>query len=276
MKLIATKGYRLLSPKLALCLIACSVVHSAGADVVFDGSIGSLPAGTLRSGDFIISESDGQLSGTNLFHSFERFNVNTGESATFSHTTPNVLNIISRVTGDTGTLIQGQINVGQETGGELSPSFASFWLINPSGIVIGEGAALNSNGAFRLSSSNEIGFLNGDSFFSHDVTNNSTLSIATPVAFGFLSGNPLADSVTPGTVTVGAIDNPGAPVVLNAFDVALVGTNTDPGSDGLSITGTTTESTACLWLLQELLSTPWGRTTQFLSTRPSLQAVFKE
>ena len=78
MKLIATKGYRLLSPKLALCLIACSVVHSAGADVVFDGSIGSLPAGTLRSGDFIISESDGQLSGTNLFHSFERFNVNTG------------------------------------------------------------------------------------------------------------------------------------------------------------------------------------------------------
>ena len=232
MKLIATKGYRLLSPNLALCLIACSVVHSAGADVVFDGSIGSLPAGTLRSGDFIISESDGQLSGTNLFHSFERFNVNTGESATFSHTTPNVLNIISRVTGDTGTLIQGELNVAQDSGGTLSPSFASLWLINPSGIVIGEGAALNSNGAFRLSSANEIGFSNGDAFFSHDVTNNSTLSFADPMAFGFLSGDILPDSVTPGTVVVEPISND---VSAFAFDLALVGTNADPEATGLRI-----------------------------------------
>ena len=232
MKLIATKGYRLLSPKLALCLIACSVVHSAGADVVFDGSIGSLPAGTLRSGDFIIGESDGQLSGTNLFHSFERFNVNTGESATFSHTTPNVLNIISRVTGDTGTLIQGELNVAQDSGGTLSPSFASLWLINPSGIVIGEGAALNSNGAFRLSSANEIGFSNGDAFFSHDVTNNSTLSFADPMAFGFLSGDILPDSVTPGTVVVEPISND---VSAFAFDLALVGTNADPEATGLRI-----------------------------------------
>ena len=241
MTLTATKRDRLLTIKLALCLTASSVVHSANADVVFDGSIGSVPAGTLRSGDFVIGESDGQLSGTNLFHSFERFNVNTGESATFSHTTPNLLNIISRVTGDTGTLIQGQLNVVQDSGGVLSPSFASLWLINPSGIVIGEGAALNSNGAFRLSSANEIGFTNGDAFFSHDVTNDSTLSFADPAAFGFLSGDTLPDSVTPGSVVFEPLNNNDSALV---FDLALVGTNADPGATGLRIGPEVTDDNA--------------------------------
>jgi filamentous hemagglutinin family protein len=50
-----------------------------------------------------------QIRGNNLFHSFSEFNVNTGQTATF--TGPNsIANIINRVTGQNPSNIDGGIN----------------------------------------------------------------------------------------------------------------------------------------------------------------------
>lgn len=66
------------------------------ADVSMDGTLG--PKGPLAGPNYQIPDTLGQTRGSNLFHSFDKFNINTGESATF--TGPSVIrNIISRVTG---------------------------------------------------------------------------------------------------------------------------------------------------------------------------------
>ncbi|MDR4498969.1 MAG: filamentous hemagglutinin N-terminal domain-containing protein [Candidatus Scalindua sp.] len=52
------------------------------AQVSLDGSMGT--GGSLTGPDYNITSELGQIRGSNLFHSFGEFNVNTGESATFS------------------------------------------------------------------------------------------------------------------------------------------------------------------------------------------------
>ncbi len=50
----------------------------------------------------------GSQAGSNLFHSFQSFNINTGESGTFIG--PNsVQNVIGRVTGGTSSMIDGRL-----------------------------------------------------------------------------------------------------------------------------------------------------------------------
>lgn len=65
------------------------------AEVITDGSLG---ASTSLSGAMQIPQSLGTTTGNNLFHSFNRFNINTGESATFTGNN-SLANVISRVTG---------------------------------------------------------------------------------------------------------------------------------------------------------------------------------
>ena len=62
-----------------LPFIMISPVH---AEITLDGSMG--PSGALAGPNYVIGHDLGRLKGTNLFHSFGRFNVMTGESATFT------------------------------------------------------------------------------------------------------------------------------------------------------------------------------------------------
>ena len=216
---------------------ALLVSGSATADVVFDGSVGPLPAGTTRSGSFVIREADGQLSASNLFHSFEQLSVNSGESAVFSHTTPGVQNIIGRVSGDATTQISGSVAVRQNVDGTNAATAASLWLINPNGLIISDGAFFDTIGSVRLSSANEINFDNGDSYFSHDVTQTSTLSVANPSAFGFLAGDALPASIVPGGIQVRQSDPLDTNAPLFLADAILVGTDVSPDQPGLLVQG---------------------------------------
>jgi large exoprotein involved in heme utilization and adhesion len=57
----------------------------ACAQIRTDGSVG--PAAqtlTVSGAKFTILQTSGRLSGANMFHSFQDFNVNTGQSATFT------------------------------------------------------------------------------------------------------------------------------------------------------------------------------------------------
>src|SRR5262245_42842500 len=74
------------------------------AQITFDGSLG--PAGSLAGPNFIIGSDRGRTVGNNLFQSFGLFNVQHGESATF--TGPgSIANVIGRVTGGQISTIDG-------------------------------------------------------------------------------------------------------------------------------------------------------------------------
>jgi filamentous hemagglutinin family protein len=107
-------------------------------------------ANTAISGDCQIScqINGGTIAGQNLFHSFEEFNLSKGSSTYFAD--PGVANIFSRVTGNNPSAIFGILGV---SGGD-----ANLFLLNPNGIMFGEGAALDLNGSFFATTADQIQF----------------------------------------------------------------------------------------------------------------------
>ncbi|GAB3274523.1 filamentous hemagglutinin N-terminal domain-containing protein [Parahaliea aestuarii] len=211
--------------------------HNTWADAVFDGTIGPNPAGTLRAGQFEIREGDGAVAGNNLFHSFSAFGVERGEMATFSHQAGNIDHIIARVSGSTATEIYGAMQVRQDLGGSLGPTDAALWLINPNGIVVGDGAIFDPQSTFVLSTANRLGFANGDSFHSHEPVLSSVLSVAEPAAFGFLDRQDLPAGVTARGITVAIADPDDNNIPLLLPNLTLVGTSIDPAMPALQLSG---------------------------------------
>ena len=131
----------------------------------------------------------GALRETNLFHSFEQFNVDNGQRVYFANPT-GVENIFSRVTGSNLSEIMGTLGVNGN---------ADLFLINPNGIVFGENASLDVNGSFVGSTADAIQF--GDrGFFSATEPETPPLLTIKPSAFFFNQINPgtiVNRSVTP-------------------------------------------------------------------------------
>ncbi len=115
----------------------------------------------------------------NLFHSFQQFGLNTDQIANFL-STPNIQNILSRVTSNNPSIINGLIQV---TG-----SNANLFLINPAGIIFGTNAQLNVPADFTATTATGIGFANNHWFNAFGDNNYSTL-IGTPNQFAFDSSN---------------------------------------------------------------------------------------
>ena len=170
MKSIA-KGFML------MMLLAVQQIY---AEIIVDGSLG----GGMREipgNDYKITENYGLREGTNLFHSFLIFNVNTGESAEFS-TNSATNNIFARVTGGESSLIDGTISIKDVKG-----SKANLWLMNPAGWFIGKGASINIQGAFHLTTADAIGFVDGKTYFA-DPTRKLELSAKAPIDYQFNQG----------------------------------------------------------------------------------------
>jgi filamentous hemagglutinin family protein len=110
---------------------------------------------------------------SNLFHSFQEFNIGKGERLYFND--PGVANIFTRVTGNNSTEIFGTLGV---TGN------ANLWLLNPQGILFGNGTTLDLNGSFIVTTADEIIF--GDRGFfaaNPDTRENLPLLTVNPTAF---------------------------------------------------------------------------------------------
>lgn len=93
----------------AIAMMVSSLVlvgEEGWAEIILDGSLGQ--QGEIAGPNYSISDDLGKIEGTNLFHSFQTFNLNTGESATFTGPST-VENIISRVTGGEPSLIDGTL-----------------------------------------------------------------------------------------------------------------------------------------------------------------------
>ena len=155
----------------------------AYAEVVLDGTLGF--RGALEGPHYQIGAELGQQHGGNLFQSFSHFNINTGESATFSGL-PSVHNIINRVTGGNPSRINGLIR-------SNIPN-ADMYFLNPYGIMFGEGANLDVQGSFHASTADTLRFSDGSEFNAR-YPNNSLLTIAPIKAFGFLTDAPAAITV---------------------------------------------------------------------------------
>jgi filamentous hemagglutinin family protein len=175
------------------------------AQITLDGTIKpGAQSGPLTGPNFVIPASAGETKGNNLFHSFGQFNVPSNQTATFKGPA-SIANVISRVTGGEPSSIFGRID------SKTDMPAANFFLLNPSGVVIGAGASLNIGGAFRVSTAgclraagaNCLGPDDGTKLkFFVDPSRQSVLTADTPAAFGFLTANPVRISVEGSTLSV--------------------------------------------------------------------------
>ncbi len=162
-----------------LLLILFSLLPPAwaqeGTNITPDRSLGTMV--TPNSDRSIHTIGGGTMRGPNLFHSFERFDVGTDDTASFIGPA-SVAHILSRVTGGQQSMIDGTLQSGI--------AGADLYLLNPSGVIFGPNAQLDLQGSFHVSTANVIRLRDGGLFVTH-LSAESQLTVATPVAFGFLS-----------------------------------------------------------------------------------------
>ena len=166
--------------KLNLLILAILVIcqHPVLADIVTDGSVGPAAQSiNAIDGQLTIGQELGSLKGKNLFHSFQQFDIERNEMATFTGNDA-IENVISRVTGGNESHINGILR--SEVGS------ADFYFINPAGVVFEENSKVDVPASFHISSAGELIFADGSSF-SALIPEASTLTVATPEAFGFTS-----------------------------------------------------------------------------------------
>jgi filamentous hemagglutinin family protein len=159
----------------------------------------------------------GQLSndGTNLFHSFSQFGLDANQIGNFI-SNPEILNILSRVTGGNPSVINGLLQV---TGGN-----SNLFLINPAGIIFGSNAQLNVPASFTATTATGISF--GNHWFSATGANDYAALVGTPSNFAFTTSMPGA-ILNDGELTV----QPGQNLTLLGGTVVNTGKLTAPGGN---------------------------------------------
>ena len=168
--------------RLSVLLVGSLLLGTAAfAQIIRDGTIGpGVDTQPTNAPNFTIPEWHGEIAGSNLFHSFQEFNIRAGESATFTSSGAVAIdNVISRVTGGNLSAIDGLLR-------STVPG-ADFYLINPQGVVFGEGAQLDINGAFKTSTGTTLEFSEGPAFDASAAA--PILNVAAPTQFGFIGAS---------------------------------------------------------------------------------------
>jgi filamentous hemagglutinin family protein len=160
------------------------------AEVTLDGTLG--PSGPLPGPDYQIGADLGEQQGSNLFHSFQSFNLQSDESAHFSGP-DQIKNIFSRVTGGQPSHIDGLIR-------STMPD-ADMYFLNPSGILFGPQARLDVQGSFHASTADTLYLQDGGQFNAREPSN-SLLTVAPLEAFGFLTQVPASISTKESQLSV--------------------------------------------------------------------------
>ncbi|MGL5076483.1 MAG: filamentous hemagglutinin N-terminal domain-containing protein, partial [Waterburya sp.] len=194
--------------------------HSASAQVTSDGTTGTIV--NANGNNFEINE--GKRSGGNLFHSFGEFSVPSGGEAVFNNPV-DVDNILSRVTGGEISNIDGLIE---------AQGSANLFLINPAGIIFGQGASLAIGGSFYGSTADSILFEDGE-FSAVNNLNQPILTINAPIGLG-LRDNP-GDIVVNGTPNATKQFDSAQLSVLEDQSINLIGGNLDFNDARISAPG---------------------------------------
>lgn len=197
------------------------------AQIYLDGSMGTV--GALAGPNFVIPSTVGQTRGANLFHSFKEFNIQQGQSATFSGPS-SINNIFSRVTGRQESTINGLLK--SEIAG------ANFYLINPAGIFFGPFAQLDVGGSFHVSTADYLRFADGAKFHA-DLSKQSILTTAPVAAFGFLVPKPVGITINQSGNTSVKLNfrvQPGQTMSLIGGDIDIVGSPRTINTEGKEAT----------------------------------------
>ena len=182
-----------------------------------------IPDNTLPNNTIVIPEGNadiiqgGSQTGSNLFHSFQDFSVLTGREAFFNNSL-DINNIITRVTGGNISNIDGLIRAN---------GTASFFLLNPNGIIFGPNARLDIGGSFVGTTANRINFADGSFFSATELEAPPLLTINVPV--GLQWGSSVGRIVNQSTAIGGSSEiaglavNPNNTLALIGGDVSLAG-----------------------------------------------------
>jgi filamentous hemagglutinin family protein len=166
--------------KRLLSLVVCLSSMNLMADPVRDGSIGPGIAVQPLGPNFVIDDSMGVRNGTALLHSFQLFDLDSTQTATFTGPA-NIGFVISRVTGGQASLLGGNV--------VSAISQADFFLLNPNGILLTNGASLDVDGSVFLSSADGITFDTGEMFSALPENPLPVMTISQPQFFSFLDAN---------------------------------------------------------------------------------------
>ncbi|MCC0175995.1 filamentous hemagglutinin N-terminal domain-containing protein [Waterburya agarophytonicola K14] len=167
-----------LDGKLSICL---ATLLYGGFSLLFCLSRGDLVQAQIVPDDTVSTEvnnsdniaeiTGGTTQGGNLFHSFQEFSVDTGNTAYFNNL-GEIDNIIGRVTGSSISTIDGFLRANGD---------ANLILINPNGIDFGANARLQIGGSFLGSTADSVIFEDGTVFSAGDLTVSPLLTVRVPV-----------------------------------------------------------------------------------------------
>ena len=189
-------------------LLPSVMVCQCPAQIILDGKFGS--SGGLLGPNFSITADLGRIRGNNLFHSFTRFDLQAGDTATFSGPA-NIHNILARVTGGSASSIDGTVR--SDIAG------ANLFILNPNGIIFGPNAAVDVSGSFAASTASYLKLSDGARFVASLDADDSGLSTAPVSAFGFLGNSPGTITIQQSTLAVAA----GQTISLVGGDIAMDG-----------------------------------------------------
>lgn len=176
MSSLGWSGWHTLS-SIVISAISTFLGNCANAQISSDGSLPTNSSIQQQGNTFNIS--GGTQTYTNLFHSFKEFSVPSGYAALFDNAA-NIQNIISRVTGNSISNIDGLI---------AAKGTANLFVINPNGIIFGQNAQLNIGGSFLASTASAVKFADNLEFSATNPQPTTLLSINVPIGLQY-GGNP--------------------------------------------------------------------------------------
>ncbi|MGB3512740.1 MAG: filamentous hemagglutinin N-terminal domain-containing protein [Microcoleaceae cyanobacterium] len=170
-----------LYPLMAFVSVFGTVATPANSQPITPANDGTNTTVNQNGNQFNIQGGTRSGDGANLFHSFGKFNVNSGQTANFI-STPDTRNILGRITGGDPSIINGLIQV---IGGN-----SNLFLTNPAGIMFGPNASLNIPASFSVTTATGIGFNNNNYWFQAMGTNDYSNLVGNPSGYRFNISNP--------------------------------------------------------------------------------------
>lgn len=132
----------------------------------------------IEKSDNIFRVLGGTKSSKNLFHSFDKFNVDSTNVVKFINNDFEVINVIGRVTSSSRSSIFGTIQASGTNSG------FNLFLLNPNGFLFGPGAFIDLNGSFTATTANAVKFGN-KGLFSTDLAGDLSQLSVNPSALLF-------------------------------------------------------------------------------------------